>query len=80
MRIIIGADFVPSEYNENVFINADLKALVGDELLDIISAADYRIFNLEIALADKDSPLRKSGPGFLFYFVVSRIFLSLIST
>lgn len=64
MRILIGADFVPSEFNENVFIDADLKSLVGDELLDVFASSDYKIFNLEIALTDKDTPMKKSGVCF----------------
>ena len=64
MRIIIGADFVPSESNIPEFIAADTDALVGPELKEILAAADYRIFNLEIALADKDSPIKKGGPNF----------------
>lgn len=64
MRILIGADFVPSEFNYEKFIEADTEALVGKELIEIMKAADYRIFNLEIALADKDTPMKKSGPAF----------------
>ena len=63
MRIIVGADFVPSEFNIPEFIAADTEAIVGRELKDILAAADYRIFNLEIALADEDSPIPKGGPN-----------------
>ncbi len=62
MRIIVGADFVPSEFNYQEFIDGNVTAMVGDELAEILKAADYRIFNLEIALTDADTPLRKAGP------------------
>ena len=62
MRIIIGADFVPSEFNQEQFTNADTKALVGEELEKILADADYRIFNLETPLADVDTPMPKAGP------------------
>ena len=64
MRIIVGADFVPSEFNVQEFIDSDLDALVGSELKEILDAADYRIFNLEIALADTDTPMKKAGVNF----------------
>ena len=64
MRIIVGADFVPSEFNINEFINANVDALVGGELKEILDSADYRIFNLEIALTDVDTPMKKSGVNF----------------
>ena len=64
MRIIVGADFVPSEFNINEFINANVDALVGGELKEILDSADYRIFNLEIALTDTDTPMKKSGVNF----------------
>lgn len=60
-RIIVGADFVPSEFNIQEFINSDVDALVGSELKEILAVADYRIFNLEIALADTDTPMKKGG-------------------
>lgn len=61
MRILVGADFVPSDYNISEFEAGDIKTIVGDELLEILNAADYRIFNLECALTDEDTPMKKAG-------------------
>lgn len=63
MSILIGADFVPTETNENYFIKGDADYLLGKELKDILSAADYRIFNLELPLVDEVSPISKCGPN-----------------
>lgn len=62
-RILIGADFIPSECNQKAFDNGDAKALVGEGLLNIINHADYRIFNLETAIYDGYSPIVKAGPN-----------------
>ena len=61
MKIIIGADLVPSESDVNLFIDGDSRALVGDELKEILDKADFRIFNLETALCDKPTPINKEG-------------------
>lgn len=63
MSIIIGADFVPTKTNEELFISGDLKTLMGDELLEVIRSADYRIFNLEMPLTDYDKGIAKCGPN-----------------
>lgn len=62
MRIVIGADFVPTEANYDCFKRGDAEALVGSELLSIFRSADYRVFNLEIPLTDKETPMPKAGP------------------
>jgi poly-gamma-glutamate synthesis protein (capsule biosynthesis protein) len=64
MRIVIGADFVPSEQNEQLFIDGKAEEIVGKEIYDIIKGADLSIFNLEIPLTDHDSPIKKSGVAF----------------
>ncbi len=63
MRIIIGADLIPTSDNEKYFINGDVKAILGEKMLAILDNADYRIFNLETALSDKDTPIIKGGPN-----------------
>ena len=65
MGIIIGADFVPTESNYDLFAAGDSKALLGEELLSIISSARYRIFNLEGPLTDKETPIPKCGPNLI---------------
>lgn len=66
MGIIIGADFIPTEYNSMLFNDGEVNRLISNEkennLLDIIVSADYRIFNLEGPLYDGNSPIKKSGP------------------
>ena len=47
MRILIGADFVPTESNEELFKSANLDELLGKELTEVLKNADFRIFNLE---------------------------------
>ncbi len=61
MRIVVGADFVPSVFNEHLFISGDAKAILGGKIYDIVKSADLSIFNLEIALTNEDSPIKKAG-------------------
>lgn len=62
MKIIFGADLVPTEANFKLFEDADIGALLGNELNDVLTSADYRIFNLELPLTDKKNPIQKVGP------------------
>ena len=61
-RLIIGADFVPTASNYVAFTAGDGEALVGGELLRLISSADFSVFNLETPLVDSESPIDKCGP------------------
>lgn len=63
MYIVIGADFVPTESNRDFFINGKIEKLVGEELKEILQNASYRIFNLEVPLTDKETPILKEGPN-----------------
>ena len=63
MKIIIGADLVPTDINFDLFINGDAQALVGKKVKEALDNADFRIFNLELALTDKDTPIKKAGPN-----------------
>ena len=65
MRIIFGADCVPTEVNHKELSEGDAVALVGEELLSVLRSADYRVFNLEVPLTDVETPMRKSGPGLI---------------
>lgn len=65
MSIIIGADLVPTESNYALFENGDCKGLVGEALLEKLNSANYRIFNLEIPLTDKKTPIKKCGPALI---------------
>ena len=61
MKIVIGADFVPSDFNEQLFKDGNAEQIVGKEIYDIVKGADLSIFNLEVALSDHDSPINKAG-------------------
>lgn len=65
MRVLIGADLVPTESNKELFQNADIDTLVGLELKKILSEADYRIFNLEVPLTNEETPIDKCGPNLI---------------
>ena len=65
MNILIGADFVPTKSNIEYFEKGDIKHLLGEQLAELFSNADYRIFNLEIPLTDKASPISKCGPNLI---------------
>lgn len=63
MKILIGADLVPTKCNFDLFEKSDIDALIGQELKCILKSADFRIFNLEFPLTDIDSPIIKCGPA-----------------
>ena len=65
MKILIGADLVPTDTNENLFAAADAGTLVGAQLQALLQQADYRIFNLEVPLTDEKTPIEKSGPALI---------------
>lgn len=64
MKLLIGADLVPTPSNWDKFITGDIQGLLGDGLLHVLETADYRIFNLEIPLTDRNEPIKKCGPNF----------------
>lgn len=65
MRIIIGADIVPTSSNCDLFASGDVNALIGEPLAEILGGADYRIFNLEVPLTDRETPIAKNGPNLI---------------
>lgn len=65
MNILIGADLVPTASNESLFELGDAKELLGTELLNVLDMADYRIFNLEVPLTDREQPILKCGPNLI---------------
>ena len=65
MRIIIGADLVPTDSNIQHFRNCNAEYLFGDNLCDLLRNADYRIFNLEVPLTDIEVPIDKCGPNLI---------------
>jgi len=63
MQVLIGGDLVPTKSNVDLFNTADLRALIGDALINIINEADARIYNLEVPLCDNEQPIAKQGPN-----------------
>ena len=65
MSIIIGADIVPVASNSRLFQEAKSDELIGKELQILLDQADYRIFNLEVPLANSEQPIKKHGPNLI---------------
>lgn len=65
MKILIGADIGPTATNQSLFENAETERLVDHGLHGVLQHADYRIFNLEVPLADRETPVRKCGPNLI---------------
>lgn len=65
MQLIIAGDLVPTQSNINLFSNANITQLLGEELLQLWNFADIRIFNLEVPLIDKEDPIAKCGPNLI---------------
>lgn len=65
MQLIIGGDLVPTKSNIDLFSNADIITLLGEELLPIWNSVDMRVFNLEVPLVDNESSIDKCGPNLI---------------
>lgn len=65
MKILIGADLVPTDTNIALFSAADTGAMVGEKLRALLQEADFRIFNLEVPLTDNEAPIEKCGPALI---------------
>ncbi len=65
MKIIIGADIVPTESNVEFFISGEIRKIVDEKVLHILNDADFRIFNLELPIADSGKPIEKQGPNLI---------------
>jgi hypothetical protein len=63
--ILIGGDLVPTKSNFALFNSANTAELLGDDLIDVLRRADFRVFNLEVPLADREEPIRKCGPNLI---------------
>ena len=63
MYFLIGADFVPTKCNLELFVNGNKNKLIGDELISAMEMASFRIFNLETPLVDIENPIIKQGPN-----------------
>jgi len=62
MRLLIGADVVPTAATEKYFVEGDTKALFG-EVNALASQMDRIIVNIECALTNYDGAIKKFGPN-----------------
>ena len=65
MKIIIGADVVPTPSNRELFAEGNIEELIGCELQSVLKNADFRVFNLEVPLTDSENPIEKCGPNLI---------------
>ena len=63
MKLMIGADLVPTDTNSELFEMGDVDSLIGNELIELLNSVDYCCFNLEVPLTDKKTPINKCGPS-----------------
>ena len=62
MKLLFCADLGPTKTNFERFAAGDAQSLVGAELLQLMQQADLRVFDLEVPLTDRDTPIQKHGP------------------
>ncbi|WP_102343368.1 CapA family protein [Galactobacillus timonensis] len=65
VKIVIGADLVPTDSNHYLFKNGNVSELIGDKIYRKIKSADFSIFNLEVPLVDNGNPILKFGPNLI---------------
>ena len=65
LNILIGGDLVPTESNFDLFSSTNTAELFGDDLLEVLKQADFRVFNLEVPLTDHEAPIIKCGPNLM---------------
>lgn len=65
MEILVGGDLVPTMSNNSLFCSGDVTTLFGEELISLWNFADFRIFNLEVPITDKEDRIPKCGPNFM---------------
>lgn len=65
MKIVIGADIVPTKTNIQYFCDGTINNIIEDDLENVLKNADFRIFNLETPLTDNEKPIEKCGPNLI---------------
>lgn len=65
MKIIIGADVVPTRSNAKFFSDGNIENIIDEKLQSVLNQADYRVFNLETPLVDHERPIKKCGPNLI---------------
>ena len=63
MYVLIGADTVPTEANEEYFASGNIEPVIGKDLQNILQNAERRIFNIEAPITDRVNPIPKCGPN-----------------
>lgn len=61
MRIVIGADIVPTNNNIEFFCEGDVSKLLDEGVVEVLNSYDYRVCNLETPLCDRLTPIHKCG-------------------
>lgn len=61
--LLIAGDTVPTKSNANLFSEGVVDALVDDGILRLLRDSSYLILNLEVPLANRESPIEKAGPA-----------------
>jgi len=62
MKIILGGDIVPTDHSRQNFLEGNISALFGT-VPTLFEGASRVIANLECALTNSDTPIRKCGPN-----------------
>ena len=61
MKLILCGDTSPTIDNNHLFEQGDLNTLFADTL-PLYSQADFAVLNLEVALTEGNTPIKKIGP------------------
>jgi len=65
MKIIVGADIAVTDSHKAYFSNGEIENVLDEKIINIINSADYRIYNLETPLTNKENPIKKCGPNLI---------------
>ena len=60
-RMVFAADIVPTQNNKEYFKKGDIEHLFGKEMISYLAGVDFRCFNLEVSLTDRE--MRADYPG-----------------
>lgn len=62
IKIIIGADIVPTESNEKYFEDGQIDKIIDHKIISVLEEADYIALNLECPLINQGEKIQKAGP------------------
>lgn len=60
-KMIIGADFVPTNSNAELFAQGNYDQLIGKTLFEYLMETNIRVFNLEVPLTESEEKIQKVG-------------------